>query len=49
MQRSLRDTIQYKLQCMKDQRESYEEHWRDIAEHVKPRSYRWLDESWSKR
>lgn len=49
MQKSIRDTILYKLQCMKDRRESFEEHWRDIADHVMPRSYRWLDEEWSKR
>lgn len=49
MQKTIRDTILYKLQCMKDRRESFEDHWRDIADHVMPRSYRWLDEEWSKR
>ena len=49
MQKTIRDTIQYKLQCMKDRRESFEDHWRDIADHVMPRSYRWLDEDKSKR
>jgi hypothetical protein len=47
--RSLRDQMQYKVQCLKDRRESFEDHWRDIADHVMPRAYRWLDEHWSER
>jgi hypothetical protein len=34
---------------MKTTRESFEDHWREIAEYVLPRSYRWLDEDKSKR
>jgi len=34
---------------LKDRRESFEDHWRELAEHVLPRSYRYLDEDWSKR
>lgn len=49
MQRTLHDKVNYRLQCMKDRRESFEDHWRDLAKHVMPRSYRWLDEEWSKR
>jgi hypothetical protein len=47
--RSLHDKILYRVQCMKDRRESFEDHWRELAEYVMPRSYRWLDEEYSKR
>lgn len=47
--RSLQDDIKYRLQCLKDRRESFEDHWRELAEYVLPRSYRYLDEEWSKR
>ena len=47
--RSLHDKIIYRCQCMKDRRESFEDHWRELADYVMPRSYRWLDEEWSKR
>lgn len=46
---NLREKLLYRLQCMKDRRESFEDHARDLADHYMPRSYRWLDESWSKR
>jgi hypothetical protein len=47
--RTLHDKILYRVQCMKDRRESFEDHWRELAEYVMPRSYRWLDEDTSKR
>lgn len=47
--KSLQDKLLYRWQCMKDTRESFEEHWREIAEYVLPRAYRWLDEDKSKR
>lgn len=46
---NLQDKLLYRWQCMKDRRESFEDHWRDLADHVMPRSYRWLDEDTSKR
>ena len=49
MERTLHDTLCYRWQCMKDRRESFEDHWRDISNNVMPRSYRWLDESYTKR
>lgn len=49
MYRTLQEDVLYRLQCLKDQRESFEEHWRELAEHVVPRSYRYLDEDTSKR
>ena len=45
----LQDDIKYRLQCLKDRRESFEDHWRELAEFILPRSYRYLDEEWSKR
>ena len=49
MERKINDLIVYRWGCMKDRRESFEDHWRDIADFIMPRSYRWLDEDWQKR
>jgi hypothetical protein len=49
MHKTLSDRLMYKWQCMKDRRESFEDQWRELAAYVMPRSYRWLDEQWSKR
>lgn len=49
MQQSLQDRLLYRWQCMKDRRESFEDHWRELAKFFWPRAYRWLDEEWTKR
>lgn len=35
--------------AMEESRISFESHWRDIADHTYPRSYRWLDDSWTSK
>lgn len=49
--RTLSDLVQYRVQCLRTRRESFEDHWRDIADFVMPRSYRWLEDSdtWQRR
>jgi hypothetical protein len=47
--RTLSDKISYRQSCLRDRRESFDDHWRDISDHIMPRSYRWLDEDWQKR
>jgi hypothetical protein len=49
MDQTVHGKIQYRLSCMKDRRESFEDHWREIAEYMMPRAYRYLDEAWEKR
>ena len=34
---------------MDDVRQSFEAHWQDIADHLCPRSYRWLTNDWTSR
>ena len=46
---SKRARIMYAVTCMKDRRISFEDHWQEISDYVKPRSYRWLNENWQER
>ena len=49
MQMNPHTRIQYYIQCMKDRRTSFEDHWRDIAKYTSPRDYRWLENDWQER
>ncbi len=41
--------LRRKKDSMQENRQSYEDHWRDIADYVCPRQYRWLTTDWNTR